>query len=585
MKIKMWFMRGGIWLALTAATLALAQGAWPPAGWRQTERGAVETYVPTDLASGETFALTIFPAEQLGAQSLNEWLDAWAAKRIPGVAEGAIQSTLANEDKTASGRVRFRDARQQPLMAVFIALSLDGERVRALRLMGTPNDSLFRRYSKALRPFNDRLAQAEAAAYLAAGKEPQRAAGDASGESYVERKRKDAEDAYARAGVPRGSRAGGAFKFGTYEFEIPLTAINEITRYRISFYENGEWRQEAAEEWNEKTDKFEYDPRTGALDVDVGLSLYNSTYDESDFCRFYLAPDGSPWIYAEDDYGLGVRKITGRYVGPNKRPSPSAAKAAKKAAEAEQARFKYVTEPGKGVPAAAIVGVLYELDQVYTIGGLQLYEKSYLLLQDGSAYEDLRCPPDELDVAASRRFEPKAWGRWRKSGDKYELQFPGDDGRPGDWSVPSMATMGLPGVKGQRLDGRFENASSYSVIGGPSSVSFSGIRFTRDGRFETDFLNMIGMTSGFGDEQITTQSVADDEGASSAVAGPNFGGGSTSRTNNPKANRMGRYEIDGYTLLLRYDNGKVERLPFYFLYEDRSAIWFRGAAYSLPRKE
>jgi hypothetical protein len=222
---------------------------------------------------------------------------------------------------------------------------------------------------------------------------------------------------------------------------------------------------------------------------------------------------------------LGTRQITGRYVGPNKRPSPTAEKAAKQAAQEEADRFKHVTEPAKGVPTAAIAGELHEMKQVYEIGGLQLREQSYLLLNDGTAYEDLRCPPHQLDLAASRRFEPRSWGRWRRSGGKIELQFPRDDGRQGECSVPSMASMARPGTQGERLGARFEAWS---------------------------------------------------------VSGPNFGGGSSRKSNNPKANRMGNYQIDGYALVLRYDSGKIERLPFFLVQDDRSEIWFRGSSYSLP---
>jgi hypothetical protein len=170
-------------------------------------------------------------------------------------------------------------------VSLFRAESLDGERVRALRIVSVPNNSLIARYRGSISAFSERLASDDATVYMAK-RGPAVGGTDRDGESDVDSKRNDAQRAVARAGVPRGSRAGGPFKHGTYEFEMPLPSINQVNRYRIHCYENGEWRQEANEAWNKKTDKFTYDQRSGALDVDVLLNLYNSTYDDSDFCRF-----------------------------------------------------------------------------------------------------------------------------------------------------------------------------------------------------------------------------------------------------------------------------------------------------------
>ena len=363
---------------------------------------------------------------------------------------------------------------------------------------------------------------------------------------------------------------------------MPLPAINDVRRYRLSFYENGEYRK--VEGKSEDTDDYTYDPSTGAMNISVQLNLYNSRYDEADFCRYYIAPDGRPFIYAEDEYGVGTFRITGRYVGPNDRPSPEAEKVARAAAKAEEDRFKWITAPGRGLQPSQIAGVLYRMEQVYTVGGLQLREHTYLLLRDGSAYENLRCPPDQLDVLMSRKREPLSWGRWRGAGGKYELQFPKADGSSGAWSVPPLTTMARPGGKGEKLQGRYEHGSSFQIMGGAGSVSYKGITFKVDGRFETDFHSITGGSVGFGADQITAGVVANDEGASSSVGGPNFGGGSTTKSNRPKSERTGRYEIDGYALLLTFDNGKVERLPFFFTRADRSSLWFRDAAYSIPKK-
>ena len=556
-------------LPLTLGLFTLAGfGMEAPAGWTRAESGAVESFRPADLSTGEVFEIAVHPPAGKGGRPLNAWLDQWAIGKIPGTAAGALTSELANEGKSATGQVMFRDARGTSLFAMFVAVSLDGDRVRALRIVATPRPELFARQKPGIGQFIERLASEEATASVG---------------THVQKQAESARIAQTAAGVPRGSRAGGAFRHGTYEFEMPLPAINQVRRYRLSFYENGEYRK--IEGKSEDTDDYTYDPSTGALNISVLLKLYNSSYDEADFCRYYIAPDGRPFIYAEDEYGVGTFRITGRFVGPNDRPSPEAEKVARAAAKAEEDRFKWITAPGRGLQPPQIAGVLYRLEQVYTVGGLQLREHSYLLLRDGTAYEDLRCPPDQLDVLMSRKREPLNWGRWRVAGEKHEMQFPKADGSSGDWNAPSMTTMARPGGRGERLQGRYEHGSSYQILGGAGSVSYRGITFNADGRFETDFFSIAGGSAGFGDQQVTTSVVANDEGATSSVGGPNFGGGSTTKSNRPKSERTGRYEIDGYALLLTFDNGKVERLPFFFTRADRSSIWFRDAVYTIKKKD
>jgi hypothetical protein len=563
-------------VALLALCSVAAHAMSPPAGWTRTQSGAVETFAPVDLAPGETFTIAVHPASSRRGRPLEAWLDAWSADKIPGTTSGRLVSEPGNNGQSATGQVMFRDARGNSLVAMFIAVSLDGDRVRALRIIATPNAALFARQKAAMSRFVELLATEEATAYVAT--QPPRAGG-----AYVAQQSRVARSAVATAGVPAGSRVGGPFRHGTYDFELPLPAINEVRRYRISFYENGEWRKE--EESREDTDTFTYDPATGAVNISVTLSLWNSRHDDADFCRFHIAPDGRAFIYAEDEYGLGTRRITGRYVGPNTRPSPSAEKAAKAAAEAEAERFKWVTAPGRGVAPGQIVSVLHKLEQEYTIGGLQLRETTYLLLSDGSAYEDLRCPPDQLDVLMSRKREPLNWGRWRRAGSKFELQFPTEDATPGAWATPALTSVVRPGAKGERLQGRYQSGSSYQIPGGAGSVQFRGVSFTRDGRFETDFYSITGGSTGYGADTITATAVADDEGSVSSVSGPNFGGGSTTKSNRAKADRTGRYEIDGYALLLTFDNGRVERLPFFFADDAKQEIWFRDAVYSIPDKD
>ena len=71
--------------------------------------------------------------------------------------------------------------------------------------------------------------------------------------------------------------------------------------------------------------------------------------------------------------------------------------------------------------------------------------------------------------------------------------------------------------------------------------------------------------------------VWDDEGSVSAFSGPNVAGGSKRKSNNPAFDRMGKYEIDGYRLTLKFDSGRVENL-LTFTDEKEGIVWFGGRA-------
>ena len=542
----------------------------PPAGWSRTVRAGVESYIPNDLQSGERYEVSLFAPTVLDGRDPAQWLETWAAGKIPGRMLAKLHAELANEKQTASAFVGFEDDARNQLIALFFAQAYGNNRVRGMRIILSQSSDLIQRYKSVVKVFTAQLGRDEADAKPAGNS-------DAPRSDYVAKQRATTEMAQQAGGVPAGSRRGGPFRYGTYDFVMPLPAINQVSRYRISFYENGEWRKD------EETETFKYDSETGALNIDVLLNLYNSTYDETQYCRFYLTPDGTPLIYAEDNYGTGTHRITGHYVGPNNRPSPSEEKTRKASAATESARFKWITQPGHGVRSEQIAGMLWQLQQVYRIGGLQLDEHIYLLLNDGSAYRGLRCAPDQLDVGQSRSNEPKNWGRWRKSGTGYELQFPGASG-PGPWQSPRMTSLVEPGRTGERLNGRFETSSSFQIPGGAGSVSHRGITFTPDGRFRTDFSNQTGGTMGYGEQTVAAQTISDDEGSSTSVSAANFGGGSTRKRPNSMADRSGGYGIAGYVLVLKYDNGRVERLPFFFNNAKRNEIWFRDATYSLPKE-
>lgn len=60
-----------------------------------------------------------------------------------------------------------------------------------------------------------------------------------------------------------------------------------------------------------------------------------------------------------------------------------------------------------------------------------------------------------------------------------------------------------------------------------------------------------------------------------SATGGNFGVG-TGKKDGPDAHRKGTYSVEGYTLVLRYANGKVARLPFFMKQNKYRDMWFEG---------
>lgn len=48
---------------------------------------------------------------------------------------------------------------------------------------------------------------------------------------------------------------------------------------------------------------------------------------------------------------------------------------------------------------------------------------AYLLLKDGTVHNGLPVPPEDMNVADSKKYDANAWGRWRKNGSNYEFAW------------------------------------------------------------------------------------------------------------------------------------------------------------------
>jgi len=181
-----------------------------------------------------------------------------------------------------------------------------------------------------------------------------------------------------------------------------------------------------------------------------------------------------------------------------------------------------------------------------------------------------------LDVPLSRRTEPQTWGRWRRQGPQILVAWPDAPGR----FVPLKGEPAIPARPGERLSGRFGAGESSGGMGFGGSYRLWGVTFTSAGRFLKDgrggsSSGSLGATmNGF-----SADTMYDDEGASTSVVSP--GAVVAAGTRKPGGHRGGTYSLSGYVLTLRYDDGRVVRLPFFFESATRDLIFFEGASMNL----
>ena len=249
------------------------------------------------------------------------------------------------------------------------------------------------------------------------------------------------------------------------------------------------------------------------------------------------------------------------------------AQAPQAAAQAEAPRYPFVVAPGKGVAVSQIALVLHHSEMnLNPMGGSSISTEEYLLLRDGTVHAGLPVPPDQLNLAASRRGEPEKWGKWRRKGKGFEVSWAGKV-----WEELDGERV-EPGAPQTRLSGRFGTGSGGSGVG-MSSYAFWGVTFDASGRFRKD--SRGGTSSGFspGAQAAGMPSVSsayDDNGSSTIVTGPGVAVQSE-RKKNPNGDREGTYAINGYTLTLRYDNGQAARWPFFFYGAKRQGVWFEDS--------
>jgi|GEM_PF-3968267 len=224
-------------------------------------------------------------------------------------------------------------------------------------------------------------------------------------------------------------------------------------------------------------------------------------------------------------------------------------------------------QPGQGVQAAQVEALVYqsEIDRRWS-GIYQLRESVVLLLADGWAYLDLGLPPENFNVDASRQLEPGKWTRWRQKEEAYLLL----DTELGEWRslqgdlVSSVRDDLTLNFRVSRSD-----VSGFPLMGTVTTRE-AGFVFFEDGRFEA-YSSSLSTIEGLSSFQ-SFASFRDSEGSSSTVTGsfdatsgelPGIAVSGRSELPDEGADWRGSYRIQGNTIELCYDSGRISRELFF----------------------
>ena len=578
-------------LGLTGAGVQ-AQSVTTPPGWKAQNQSGATMLTPGNLPAGKAVTMLVFPPQPLNGQNLKTWAEnifkQGAAQYGKALQPG--QTTYSDPTWTYAQLVEVGG---KPFSLNFFVFPAGTGKAQLVSLLMTSDKALSDQYTPAVAGVLVGLIKNGAPATATTSPATQGATGSTA-----------LADDYE---LPRGSRVGGSLVFGTYV--CSRAKNNEAAKPTGSFniYPKNEYRRVYSDKaptyemdfgHRENASYYKYDPKTGLLDLYDDDDFSNSEFrmERGRFGIFYTDPAGRPVLYAEDDYGLGIYITTCVYAGANKFPAPSQVKAeyekkkaAEDAARAEANRFKWVTAPGKGVQLNQIQTLIYDgPGQHRDVSSSGKDPKIVLLLKDGWAYTGLRVTPHDLDVKKSRQNEPDKWFKWRQQGGKYQLF----DRLKNTWT--GIAGSPVNALKnGEKLNSSFTH-NSFSNTSSGTSYSESTISFKTDGKFEESGVSKsassISQSLYLGSTSVSSSTSSKNGCFTSAQSSAGYTPLSTATVNSGASQQRdcgsdnaGKYTVNGYTLELRYDSGRVTRTFLYFRDAAKKQLGIGYSIYGPPK--
>lgn len=239
------------------------------------------------------------------------------------------------------------------------------------------------------------------------------------------------------------------------------------------------------------------------------------------------------------------------------RPAAGADKGAARSTSRTGTKVKVstpVTSPGKGLSKDQIQGIVIHAEYTFGVGGMMITEyRPYLMLKDGTVYKYPDVCPYDLDVPASKKVEADKWGTWKQSGKTLTMSLPEKGVMETDrWD--SNWFWAKPAASGEKIAGGYKTISGggNTALGGTAMVFSAGtIYFNNDGQFTMERTG----------------------GGSNSAAGVDVSAYASKQ-------KAGRYQLDGYGMELRYNDGKVVRDLFYFYPDSKRVFGLGDEAYT-----
>jgi hypothetical protein len=200
----------------------------------------------------------------------------------------------------------------------------------------------------------------------------------------------------------------------------------------------------------------------------------------------------------------------------------------------------------KGIKTSDIDSIRFDMFDLTSIRPL-------ILLKNKIVCDCAEFVLEEIDLAAVARKTPNDIGQWRlDSSGKVQIKWT----KSKDWSG-----LSFPDAKGKPLGDNWKgngtykriSTSGYGMAGGENSAMTSVstmLTFSPDGRFS--------------------------EG--SVISSTVEGSGSRTFAGGQSAAKSGRYKVEGWNLVLTYDNGKIEKSAA-IIDKEPTTIWLAGKSY------
>ncbi|GGJ18979.1 hypothetical protein [Deinococcus roseus] len=527
---------------LMGSSIGIAEPIKLPEGWQAKQDGNQWILQPSGLQGQQVFQLVVYRDVDLQGKDLQVYLKNFMQQNSAKYGKVLQQGEVQDQSTLLLGSVAVQ-ARGQTLTLLYTAFPAGEGRGQVALMVSSQDQSLLDKYA----------AQAGKVLGNVVGLyESNRAQLNYAGE------------------LPAGAKLGGKVQEGTYKCTQHFSSI-EPGHYSVSMYANGEWRL------GDDTGNYQYNPKTGQIDISVLHNLYNSDYRPEEFTLYYLDKNNVGNIMSN----MGISPTTCVLAGKNQEISPAEEarkQAEKEAEEAEARRFKWYTAPGKGLQMNQIEAIYLHYRQQYNYNSM-LYdyiEDFNLLLKDGWMYSHLVVSPADLDVPASRKNEPKTWFKWKRQGEDIVYL----DGK--EWRKLE-GTPVKPAAKGEKIQGSFLYLSNNSNMVTGGSVYKEYYHFDSKGGFAISSSSSLFAGGMPGYSGYSTSYTNQDGTISSFAAGtPNGAAGGGSDNNNPNNDLAGTYTLDGYTLQLKTLSGKVVRKLFFFPGSKKDQVVIDGLTYWIP---